>query len=145
MIAFDANVLYASLVRSEDTYDKALALMRELSGRDDVVMAEQTLIETYGLLRNPIITKPPMTGLEAVDTLDRLRANPHWKVVDVPSDPAVMRRVWRAAKNRDFARRRIHDLRLAETLRYWKVDTFYTRNVRDFEDVGFEKLVNPFE
>ena len=87
----------------------------------------------------------PTTGLEAVDTLDRLRANPNWKVVDVPSDPSVMRRVWRAAKGRDFARRRIHDLRLAETLRYWKVDTFYTRNVRDFEDVGFEKLVNPFE
>ena len=145
MIAFDANVLYASLVRSEHTYDKALALMRELSGRDDVVIAEQTLIETYGLLRNPIITKPPMSGLEAVDTLDRLRANPRWKVVDVPSDPAVMRRVWRAARGNDFARRRIHDLRLAETLRYWKVDTFYTRNVRDFEDVGFEKLINPFE
>ena len=62
MIAFDANVLYASLVRSEGTYDKALALMRELSGRDDVVIAEQTLIETYGLLRNLIIRKGFRTG-----------------------------------------------------------------------------------
>ena len=67
------------------------------------------------------------------------------KVVDVPSDPAVMRRVWRAAKGKGFARRRIHDLRLAETLRYWEVDTFYTRNVRDFEGVGFKRLANPFE
>lgn len=145
MIAFDANVLYASLVRVEDTYEKARRLMHELSKRDDVVIAEQTLVETYGLLRNPIITKPPMTGLEAVNTLDRLRTNPHWKVVDVPSDTSVMRRVWRLASGKGFARRRIHDLRLAETLRYWKVDTFYTRNVRDFEDVGFEKLINPFE
>ena len=145
MIAFDANVLYAALVRTEETSEKALAIIQELSGRDDVVIAEQTLIETYGLLRNPIITKPPMTGPEAVGTLDRIRANPHWKVVDIPADPAVMRRVWRQASGRDFARRRIHDLRLAETLRYWKVDTFYTRNVRDFGGVGFKRLVNPFE
>ena len=93
MIAFDANVLYAALVRTEETSEKALAIIQELSGRDDVVIAEQTLIETYGLLRNPIITKPPMTGPEAVGTLDRIRANPHWKVVDIPADPAVMRRV----------------------------------------------------
>ena len=145
MIAFDANVLYAALVRTEETSEKALAIIQALSGRDDVVIAEQTLIETYGLLRNPIITKPPMTGPEAVGTLDRIRANPHWKVVDIPADPAVMRRVWRKASVRDFARRRIHDLRLAETLRYWKVDTFYTRNVRDFGGVGFKRLVNPFE
>ena len=145
MIAFDANVLYAALVRTEETSEKALAIIQELSGRDDVVIAEQTLIETYGLLRNPIITKPPMTGPEAVGTLDRIRANPHWKVVDIPADPAVMRRVWRKASGRDFARRRIHYLRLAETLRYWKVDTFYTRNVRDFGGVGFKRLVNPFE
>ena len=145
MIAFDANVLYAALVRTEETSEKALAIIQELSGRDDVVIAEQTLIETYGLLRNPIITKPPITGPEAVGTLDRIRANPHWKVVDIPADPAVMRRVWRKASGRDFARRRIHDLRLAETLRYWKVDTFYTRNVRDFGGVGFKRLVNPFE
>ena len=104
MIAFDANVLYAALVRTEETSEKALAIIQELSGRDDVVIAEQTLIETYGLLRNPIITKPPMTGPEAVGTLDRIRANPHWKV-----------------------------------------DTFYTRNVRDFGGVGFKRLVNPFE
>ena len=45
-----------------------------------------------------------------------------------------------AAASKAFARRRIHDVRLAETLKYWGVDEFYTRNVRDFEDLGFHIL-----
>jgi len=56
-----------------------------------------------------------------------------------------MREVWRRAAAPGFARRRIHDLRLALTLRHWGVTDFYTRNTRDFSDVGFDVLTNPFE
>ena len=45
----------------------------------------------------------------------------------------------------NFARRRIHDVRLAETLKYWGVDEFHTRNTRDFADLGFRILNNPFD
>ena len=44
-----------------------------------------------------------------------------------------------------FARRRIHDLRLAYTLKYSGVTAFYTRNVKDFADVGFSLLENPLD
>jgi hypothetical protein len=50
-----------------------------------------------------------------------------------------------AAASKAFARRRIHDVRLAETLKYWGVDEFYTRNVRDFADLGFRILFNPLD
>ena len=73
------------------------------------------------------------------------RRNPAWAIVDVPPTPSVMNAVWRKASERNFARRRIHDVRLSETLKYWGVDEFYTRNTRDFEDAGFRILANPFD
>ena len=54
-----------------------------------------------------------------------------------------MNAVWRRASARNFARHRIHDVRLAETLRHWGVDEFYTRNTRDFADLGFRVQKNP--
>ena len=56
-----------------------------------------------------------------------------------------MNEVWRAAAVPGFAFRRVFDLRLGWTLRRWGVDTFYTRNRKDFRDCGFTMLVDPFE
>lgn len=65
--------------------------------------------------------------------------------VDVPTAPDVMNAVWRRAASKNFARRRIHDVRLAETLKYWGVDEFHTRNTKDFADLGFRVLSNPLD
>jgi hypothetical protein len=51
--------------------------------------------------------------------------------------------VWELAGDRDFARRRIFDARLALTLRHGGVTHFVTTNVKDFEGWGFEKVWNP--
>jgi hypothetical protein len=55
----------------------------------------------------------------------------------------VMDAVWELAGDRDFARRRIFDARLALTLRHGGVTHFATTNVKDFEGWGFEKVWNP--
>ena len=34
--------------------------------------------------------------------------------------------------------------RMALTLRHWGVDEFYTRNAKDFQDIDFAQLINPF-
>ena len=73
------------------------------------------------------------------------RRNPAWAIVDVPPTPSVMNAVWRKASERNFARRRIHAVRLSETPKYWGADEFFTRNTRDFEDAGFRILANPFD
>lgn len=44
-----------------------------------------------------------------------------------------------------FPRGRTYDLVLATTLRANGVDTFYTRNLVDFQDAGFATLVNPID
>ena len=73
------------------------------------------------------------------------RQNPSWALIDVPQDRKVMQKVWQKAGGHDFARHRIQGMRLAETLKYWGVTEFYTRNTKDFLDAGFENVINPFE
>lgn len=65
-----------------------------------------------------------------------------WRVIDAAP---VMEGVWSLAAAPGFAQRRVVDARLGLTLRHHRVTVFYTRNVKDFEGLGFERLVNPFE
>lgn len=50
-----------------------------------------------------------------------------------------------ALNRKDVARRRIIDARLALTLRHHGVTDFLTRNVRDFEGLGFARVTNPID
>ena len=145
MISFDTNVLYAASVGGNVNHLVAHTLLSDLADSPDVFVAEQVLMELYVLLRNPVVTNPPCSAAQAVSVVDSYRRNPKWAVVDVPADGTVMKAVWGRAGGRLFAAKRIFAVRLAETLRHYGVDTFYTRNVRDFKDAGFGKLINPFE
>lgn len=44
-----------------------------------------------------------------------------------------------------FPRRRMYDHVLAVTLRAKGVNEFCTRNIEDFRDAGFAKVVNPID
>ena len=55
-----------------------------------------------------------------------------------------MSEVWRLASAPGFARRRLYDAQLALTLRHHGVTEMPTRNVRDFEGFGFERVVDAF-
>jgi hypothetical protein len=74
-----------------------------------------------------------------------LRSNVFWSVVDVEPGHGIMERVWQSAGRKAFARRRIFDVRLAQTLLHHGVTEFATRNVRDFRDTGFNRVWNPLE
>ena len=43
----------------------------------------------------------------------------------------------------DFPYRRTHDAVLSATLLGHGVRTFYTRNLKDFRDAGFERIIDP--
>ncbi len=145
MTSVDANVLLAAILPCQPLHSLARQCFESLLANGNVILAEQTLMETYGLLRNPVIQENPLTAPEAVSAIQAIRGNPRLIVVDVPQDRSIMDETWRIAAQSGFARRRIYDVRLARTLRHWGVDTFYTRNVGDFQDAGFAQLVNPFE
>jgi hypothetical protein len=64
-----------------------------------------------------------------------------WKIVEAAP---VMENVWKSTGEEGFAFRRIIDLRLGQTLLYTGVTHFATSNVKDFKQLGFEKVWNPF-
>ncbi len=145
MVSCDTNILFAASNPDAEMHDAALAFVNAHSDDPLFAIAEQTLVELYCLLRNPSVQKRPLSASEAVAVVSAYRHNPVWTVIDIPPTPEAMNAVWRRAASKTFARRRIHDVRLAETLKYWGVDEFYTRNVRDFEDLGFRILSNPLD
>ena len=145
MVSCDTNVLFAASCPDDPRHAAACAFLESHADDVNFVVAEQTLVELYCLLRNPAVQKKPLSAREAVSMISSYRSNPAWAVVDIPASPDVMNAVWRRAASSRFARRRIHDVRLAETLKYWGVDEFHTRNVRDFADAGFRVLANPLD
>ena len=145
MVSCDTNILFAASNPEDPKHAAACAFIEAHAEDARFVIAEQTLVELYCLLRNPVLQKRPLSAAEATSVISLYRRNPTWSVIDIPSAPDVMNAVWRRAAGRNFARRRIHDVRLAETLKYWGVDEFHTRNTRDFEDLGFRILNNPLD
>ncbi len=144
MVSCDTNVLFAAVNPDDANHAAARSFISRHADNPDFALAEQVLVELYGLLRNPALHQRPLGAAEAVAVISSFRRNPAWAIVDIPSGSAVMSTVWRRAAERGFARRRIHDLRLAETLKHWGVTEFHTRNTKDFEDAGFKILENPF-
>ena len=140
MTSVDANIIVYALNADMVEHGAAQGFLRELAERDDVVIAEQTLVEVYLLVRNPTVFKRPFSAEEAVAVCRRYRQNPRWQVVECES---VMEQVWRDAGRAGFARRRIIDARLGHTLRTAGVREFATSNVDHFQDCGFSRVWDP--
>lgn len=141
LISADTNLFFAWLNGAHPAHERAAAWFAEKSSVRDFAVCELVLVELYGLFRNPAVLVKPLSAEDAAATIQRLRTNPHWSLIDYPG--GLMEEVWRLASSRDFARRRIYDARLARTLRHHGVAEFATANVRDFEGFGFARVWNP--
>jgi len=145
MTSCDTNILFSACDASAEGHAAARNFLRE-HGRDaEFCICEQVLMELYCLLRNPAVCTRPASPAEAVEVIRRMRSNVFWSVVDVVSGHGIMERVWRAASGGSFARRRIFDVRLSQTLLHHGVTEFATRNAKDFRDAGFARVWNPLD
>ena len=142
MISLDANIIIYSLNKTMSEHDRAWSFLLQLSDSHDVVIAEQTLVEVYLLIRNPAVFPHPYSSMEAAHVCEGYRANPRWRLVECMP---VMGEVWRRVAAPAFARRRIIDARLALTLRAAGVTDLATRNVKDFADFGFDRVWDPLQ
>ncbi len=142
MVSVDSNIIIYSLNKSMAEHEQARSYIAQLSGRNDVVIAEQVLVEVYLLIRNPAVFPVPYSSDKAVQACERFRLNPHWRLIECMP---VMGEVWRQAAEPAFARRRIIDAKLALTLRAAGVTEFATRNVKDFKDFGFDRVWDPLQ
>ena len=66
------------------------------------------------------------------------------QLLDYPGPtPKLSDQLWRRAAQPNFPRKAIYDARLALTLRHFGVKQFATRNTKDFQDFGFERVWDP--
>lgn len=140
MIGIDTNIFAYARIAAAPMHKAALAFLDSISDSHDIIVSELVLAELYLLLRNEKILEPPLSAAEAVAECQIFRAHPRWQLVD---SAEVMKEVWPIAASEGFARRRIFDVRLAKTLQAHGVTEFATANVRDFENLGFQKVWNP--
>jgi toxin-antitoxin system PIN domain toxin len=140
MISFDTNVVVHSANVDSDHFPAARDFLQQMAGRNDVVICELMLVEVFLKLCNGKIFKNPMTPSAAGAYCERLRQNRNWRLVE--SAP-VMPEVWKWTRRKDFAIRRIIDVRLGLTLRHFDVEEFATTNSKDFRALGFRRVWNP--
>lgn len=140
--SLDTNILLYAANRDCPEHEDCLAVLKQAAAApDDWVLADQVLFELYKALRNPKILRRPLTAPAAFAHVEKLR------------DSFGFIRCWyegacwapAAAKLRQsaFPYQRTHDAVLAATLRHHGVRVFYTRNIKDFQDAGFEKVIDP--
>lgn len=146
MISFDANILLPAIARGHANHEAASGFLRSLDGRNDVAVSEFVLVELYMLLRNPAVLAPPFSAPRAAEVCGTFRAHRTWRVLGFPPDSDTLHReLWERAAERQFARRRIADLRFGLALVQQGVESFATANVRDFQELGFRRVWNPLD
>jgi toxin-antitoxin system PIN domain toxin len=140
VISVDTNILLYSLNADCAEHQRARAFMSELGTARDVVLCELVLVELYLLLRSPAVLARPLAAPAAVALCQGYRSNPRWRLVECAP---VMTQVWDLAVERSASRRRIIDVRLALTLKHHGVTQLATRNLADFQGLGFERVWDP--
>jgi toxin-antitoxin system PIN domain toxin len=144
MMSCDTNVLYAALDAASRGHAAAVDFLQRMQDSNRFGICELVLIELYGLLRNPTVSREAYDAVEAARVIQHFRSHPRWLLFDYPGPQAgIMKRLWTLAANPDFPYKRIYDARLALTLRHHGVAEFATRNVRDFQGFGFKTVWDP--
>ena len=143
MIAIDANILLYAYAEAAPENRAAQDFLAEHNGRSDVAISEFTLTELYLLLRNPAVLKKPLTAAKAVEVVETYRNHPRWRIPGFPPAGRQLHdQLWEHAKRHQFARRRIYDVRTALALMAFGVTHFATTNVKDFQNLGFQRVWN---
>ena len=142
MISFYTNIAVHAANSSSPQHASAIAFLRSLATRKDVAICELVLVELYLKLRNEKIFSKPLSAKSAASVCQSYRSNRSWMLIE--SAP-VMQEVWTHAEKNQFAYRSIIDVRLALTLLNHGVTEFVTYNIKDFQNLGFNKVWNPLK
>jgi len=107
------------------------------------VIADQVYLELYRAIRSPKVMSHPLSAKEAADHVSILRDQ--LGIMHCCYNSECWNVVIQNLGNADFPYRRTHDAILAATLVSNGVNTFYTRNTKDFADSGFQSVINPVD
>jgi uncharacterized protein len=143
LISCDTNIFLYHLNANCVEHQAAKKFVEEQANNHEFAVCELVLAELYVLLRNPAVSDSPLSSKAAVQIVQHLRANPAWRVIDYPGN--LMDEVWRMLQDGKLSRCGIFDLRLALTLRHHGVKVLATRNIKHFQGLGFEEIINPID
>ena len=144
MKSLDTNILLYAADEDCREHEAAIALVNDaLRSPDEWLLSDQVLFEFYAGLRHPRVFAKPLSAAEAARRVAFLRDESGFSFCchELRSWPTIHAAFARPA----FPRHRTYDLVLAVTLRSSGVKHFFTRNVADFRDAGFESVVNPID
>lgn len=144
MLSIDTNILFHAFNRDSPSHKEAHAWVSSVQGLDDVVVSEFVLAELYGLLRNPAVVEHPLLPDDAVDVIQTYRTHPRWRLIGFPAEGRALHdALWQKARAPGFAFRRLFDVRSALSMIAQGVTELATVNVKDFDELGFQRVWNP--
>ncbi len=144
MFSIDTNILFHAFNEDSPHHDSAYDWLISIQRDEDVAISEFILAEFYGLLRNPAVLKHPLNSEDAVEVIQTYRTHPRWRLIGFPTESRMMHDdLWKYAKEKSFAFRRLYDARSALSMIAQGVTEFATVNGKDFQNLGFRRVWNP--
>lgn len=144
MTSLDTNILVYAVNEDAPEHPKAQAILGEmLADPDQWLLADQVLFEFYKALRNPRILENPLDARAAAERLSFLCEESG--VARCCHQLEQWDDVLSALGKPETPYQRTHDIILAATLRASGVTRFHARNRKDFQDAGFDELINPID
>jgi len=144
MLSIDTNILFHALNEDSPDHVAASDWITSIHREEDVAISEFILAELYGLLRNKAVLTRPLAAAEAADVVETYRCHPRWRLIGFPLESRPLHdELWQRARARDFAFRRLYDVRSALTMIQQGVTEFATANEKDFRGLGFRRVWNP--
>ena len=144
MKSIDTNILLYAVNRDCPEHDTGMRIVQDaLTEPQNWIIDDQVWFELYRLLRNPAVLRRPLSAEEAARTIEWYRQQSGW--LSCAWEPGMMQNLLPLWKREEIPPRNSFDLVLAISLAAHGVDTFYTRNTRDFEMLDLFDLRNPFD
>jgi len=140
--SLDTNILLYAAKEDCAEHQSCRSLLEEAIAKTDLwIIADQVFLELYKALRNPKVLSNPLTAPEAATHIRILREE--LGVLHCCYTSECWSLLIANLERSDFPYQRTHDAVLASTLIHHGVKVFYTRNTKDFQNVGFEQVINP--
>jgi predicted nucleic acid-binding protein len=140
--SLDTNILFYATNLRAPGHEAARRLLERIPAEPgEWILADQVLFEYYRLVRNPSVLSRPLSAGEASRRLRFFREE--LGCLHCAYEPRLFGELVGLLRASSFPPARTFDAMLAVTLRSQGVDTFYTRNVKDFDRLGWFRLIDP--
>jgi toxin-antitoxin system PIN domain toxin len=142
MKSLDTNILLYAINKDCPEHKACSDLIRYALGEPESwIIADQVWFELYRMLRNPAVLSHPLSASDAAASVAWYRNKSGW--LHCAWETGMIGQLESIWKDATFPARRSFDLVLALTLKNNRVNQFYTRNTKDFDDFGFFSVMNP--